>query len=96
MKSPLLCYAMNYPKIKLHRQHIPINSNVCIHNQVDYDYYISVLLYLHNQINLGFEPAWLISYHYFHPVETAKPLKETDKPYGYGDRYSFKTYCSIS
>ena len=98
MKSPLLCCAMNfmnYPQIKLHKKHIPINPNVCIHNQLDYDYYINVLLYLHNQIELGFEPAWLISYHYFHPTETAKPLKETDKPFGFGDRYTFKTYCDI-
>ena len=91
----MLCYAMNYSKIKLNRHHIPINPSMCLNTQMDYDCYINVLLYLHKQLNLGFEPAWLISYHYFHPTETARPLRETDKTLGFGDRYSFKTYCDI-
>ena len=40
-KTPLLCCAMNFmnfSQIKLHKKHIPIHPNVCIHNQIDYDY----------------------------------------------------------
>jgi hypothetical protein len=94
-KFPLLCYAMNYPKIKLHKNHIALNPKVSINNQLDYDYNINLLLYLHNQLNLGVEPKWLVTFHYFHPTELAKPLRETAKPFGFGDRYSFKTYTDI-
>lgn len=82
--------------IKLDKNHIPIHPRVTgIKKQVDYDFHISILKYLYNQIELGFEPAWLITYHYFHPVELSKPLKETNKPLGYGDRYSFKSHNDI-
>ena len=37
----------------------------------------------------------MVSMHYQHPVEHTKPLKETDKPLGFGDRYGFKTIGDI-
>ena len=66
-----------------------------IKTQNDYNYYIEVLLYLQNQLLLGVEPKYMVSMHYQHPVEHCKPLKETDKPYGFGDRYGFKTLRNI-
>ena len=66
-----------------------------IKTQNDYNYYIEVLLYLQKQLLLGVEPKYMVSMHYQHPVEHSKPLKETDKPYGFGDRYSFTTMRNI-
>ena len=86
---------MSYPSIKLHRKHIPLHPKLNIRTQKDYDYYIEVLLYLHNQLILGVEPVFMVSMHYQHPVEHTKPLKETDKPLGFGDRYGFKTIRDI-
>ena len=86
---------MSYPSIKLHRKHIPLHPKLNIRTQKDYDYYIEVLLYLHNQLILGVEPVFMVSMHYKHPVEHTKPLKETDKPLGFGDRYGFKTIRDI-
>ena len=56
---------------------------------------MEVLLYLHNQLLLGVEPVFMVSMHYQHPVEHSKPLKETDKPFGFGERYGFKTNRDI-
>jgi hypothetical protein len=56
---------------------------------------MEVLLYLQNQLLLGVEPKYMVSMHYQHPVEHTKPLKETNKPYGFGDRYGFKTMRNI-
>ncbi len=81
--------------IKLNKKHTPIHKSMCINTQLDYDFYIAVLNYLHNQLDLGFEPYWLISLHYQHPIEHAKPFKETDKPLGFGDRINFKTKRNI-
>ncbi len=86
---------MSYPSIKLHRKHIPLHPKLNIRTQKDYNYYIEVLLYLHNQLILGVEPVFMVSMHYQHPVEHTKPLKETDKPLGFGDRYGFKTIRDI-
>ena len=86
---------MSYPSIKLHRKHIPLHPKLNIKTQKDYNYYIEVLLYLHNQLILGVEPVFMVSMHYQHPVEHTKPLKETDKPLGFGDRYGFKTIRDI-
>ena len=81
--------------IKLNRHHKPIHEDMCINTQSDYDYYIAVLNYLYNQVDIGFKPFWFISLHYQHPVEHAKPFKETDKPLGFGDRINFKTCRNI-
>jgi len=95
VKNPNLCDAMNYPRIKLHKNHIQLHPNLNINTQKDYDFYINTLLYLHNQIDLGFDPKWMVSFHYHHPVEQGTLIKETDKPYGFGDRYWFKTKRDI-
>ena len=44
---------------------------------------------------MGFEAKWLVTLHYQHPTEHAKPFKETNKPYGFGDRINFKTKRNI-
>mgnify|MGYP001225925419 CR=1 FL=1 len=48
--------------------------------------------YLLNQLQNGFKPKWFITYHYKHPSENVRALRETNKPYGYQDRIGFKTY----
>jgi len=80
--------------IKLHRKHLPLNPKLSINTQKDYEFYIETLLYLNNQLDLGVEPKWIVSFHYQHPVEHCKHLKETDKPFGFGDRYGFNQLCS--
>jgi len=95
VKHQILYAAMKYSKIKLHRNHIPLHPKLIIRNQCDYDVYIATLLYLHNQIQLGFDPKWLVSFHYQHPVEHGKLIKETDKLYGFGDRYHLQTKRDI-
>jgi hypothetical protein len=95
VKNQSLCDAMNYSKIKLHRKHIPLHPKLIIRNQDDYDVYIATLLYLLNQVQLGFDPKWLVSFHYQHPSEHGKLIKETDKPYGFGDRYHLQTKGNI-
>ncbi len=81
--------------IRLHREHTAINPKVCINTQTDYEYYLGTLLYLREQLYKGVNPKWLITFHYQHPVEHIKSMKETDKPFGFGDRYGFKTYGSL-
>ena len=44
---------------------------------------------------MGFDPKWMISFHYYHPVEQGTLIKETDKPLDFGDRYCFKTKRDI-
>ena len=46
---------------------------------------------LYNQLSLGFIPRWFITYHYYHPYERVRPLKETNRPCGYKDRYGYFT-----
>lgn len=84
-----------YPSIKLHKNHIPLHPKLNLKTQSDYDYNIEVLLYTLNQLTLGVRPKYLVSLHYKHPVEHSKPFKETNKPYGFGDRYGFKTNRDI-
>jgi len=86
---------MTHSSIKLHKKHIPLHPKLNIKTQKDYDYYMEVLLYLHNQLLLGVEPVFMVTMHYQHPVEHSKPLKETDKLFGFGDRYGFKTNRDI-
>ena len=81
--------------IRLHRNHIPLHRKLCITKQSDYDYYIAMLHYLRNQIDMGFKPRWLITLHYQHPTEHAKPFKETNNHLGFKDRINFKTKRNI-
>ena len=55
-------------------------------NQYRYD----SLLYLQEQLELGFDPKWLITYHYFTPEELLKVLRETENDHGFRDRYESK------
>ena len=82
-------------RIRLHRDHTAINPAVCINTQKDYEYYLGTFLYLREQLKKGIKPKWLVSLHYQHPVEHIKSIKETDKPFGFGDRYGFRTYGNI-
>lgn len=84
-------FIMNFPSIKLDKKHKPINPSMHINTQVDYDFYISMLNYLYNQIDLGFTPKYIVSLHYNNPAEHCKPLRETNNELGWGDRYGFKT-----
>ena len=86
-----LHFNMNYSSIKLDKKHQPINPSLCIHTQIDYDYYIAVLNYLYQQLDMGFKPKYLASLHYQNPAEYCKPIRETNKPLGFGDRIGFKT-----
>jgi len=81
--------------IKLDRNHIPLHHKLRINTQRDYDNYIAMLHYLNKQAELGFKAKWLITLHYQHPTEHAKPFKETDKPLGFGNRINFKTKRNI-
>ena len=48
------------------------------------------LLYLQEQLELGFDPKWLITYHYFTPEELLKVLRETENDHGFRNRYGSK------
>ena len=48
--------------------------------------------FLEKQLDLGFNPKWFITYHYKHPSENVRQLRETNNLYGYKDRIGFKTY----
>ena len=76
---------MNYSSIKLDKKHQPINPSLCIHTQIDYDYYMAVLNYLYQQVDMGFKPKYLVSLHYQNPAEYCKPIRETNKPLGFGE-----------
>lgn len=54
-------------------------------------YRYECLMYLQEQLELGFNPQWLITYHYFTPEELLKALRETNNPYGIKDRVGFKS-----
>ena len=75
--------------IKLNRNHIPLNPNVLIKTQEQYNFYIETLLYLLEQCDLGFDPYWSITFHYQHPSEKVKQIKETCNEYGWKDRIGF-------
>ena len=76
--------------INLSRRHIPINPNCRINNQSQYDHHIEMLKYLYDQLELGFNPKYLITYHLKHPRDYLRPIKETNKKYGHRDRIGFR------
>ncbi len=88
-------YSMSYQSIRLSKHHKPIHASVCLNKQVDYDYYMAVLNYLYEQVELGFKPKYLVSLHYQHPVEHCQPVKLTNRIYGHRDRYGFKSKRSL-
>ena len=46
---------------------------------------------LYHQLECGFIPRWVVTYHYTHPYERVRAIKETNKPLGYKDRIGYKT-----
>tara|TARA_B100002019_G_scaffold289260_1_gene304512 strand:+ start:820 stop:1524 length:705 start_codon:yes stop_codon:yes gene_type:complete len=82
-------------KINLHKQHIPLNSNLILNNQEEYDYHIETLLFLNNQIDIGFEPNFFITFHYRHPSERYSAKKQTNNALGWRDRYGIGKDKSI-
>ena len=53
------------------------------------------LLYLQEQLELGFDPKWLITYHYFTPEELLKAIREKKNDHGFRDRYGFKYHQNL-
>ena len=53
------------------------------------------LRYLREQLEVGFQPSWFITYHYYNPEELIKAYKVTNHKYGVRDRYTFKTYGDL-
>ena len=49
-----------------------------------------MLKYLYDQLELGFNPKYLITYHLKHPRDYLRPMKETNKKYGHRDRIGFR------
>ena len=82
-------------RIKLHKEHTAINPSVCINTQEDYNHYMETLLYLRNLINNGVSPKWMITFHYSNSTDYIKPIKETDKPLGFGDRYGYRCFGDL-
>ena len=74
-------------KINLNKKHIPLNSNLILNSQEEYDFHIETLLFLNNQIDIGFKPDYFITFHYRHPSERYSAKKQTNNPLGWRDRY---------
>jgi len=74
-------------KIKLHNKHIPLNSNLILNSQEEYDFHIETLLFLNHQIDIGFKPDYFITFHYRHPSERYSAQKQTNNELGFKDRY---------
>lgn len=82
---------MNMNKIKLHKNHIPLNPNLVLENQEHYDFHINTLLFLYKQVHKGFHPNFFITFHYRHPSERYVARKETKNNLGWKDRYGMDT-----
>ena len=62
--------------IKLDKEHIKIHPKCFIWNQEQYVNHLAMLKFLHQQLELGFQPKWMISYHLKHPSERFKNVPE--------------------
>ena len=82
-------------EIKLHKKHIKIHPKICINTQKDYDNYMEMLLYLHKVLDKGVTPKWMVTFHYSNSTDYIKPIKETDKELGFGDRYGYRCYGDL-
>ena len=82
---------MKSHKINLHRNHIPLNSKLKLNTQEEYDFHIETLLFLNKQIELGFEPSYMVTFHYKHPSERYSAKKQTNNELGWKDRYGICT-----
>ena len=76
--------------IKLSKKHFPIHPKVLLNTQEEYENYIEMMLYLKNQVELGFQPFCMVTYHLKHPREYLKPLKETNNQFGHKDTYGYR------
>ena len=81
--------------IKLNKKHTPIHHKCIINNQVDYENHLQTLSYMYRQLELGFSPNWMVTYHLKNPADQVKPLRETNKPYGFRDRMGYRTYGKL-
>ena len=84
-----------FNSIRLDRNHIPIHPKVRIDSQDHYDSHIQLLQYFHNQLDLGFAPDMMITYHLKHPAERLKARRETNNPLGFQDRIGFTSGGSL-
>lgn len=84
-----------FNSIRLHKNHIPIHHKVRIDSQEHYDSHIQLLLYLNKQLDLGFTPNMMITYHLKHPAERLKARRETNNPLGFQDRIGFTSGGSL-
>ena len=78
---------MKSHKINLNKKHIPLNSNLILNSQEEYDFHIETLLFLNHQIDIGFKPDYFITFHYRHPSERYSAQKQTNNELGFKDRY---------
>ena len=51
----------------------------------------AMLEWLHDQVNKGFDPHWMISLHYSHPSELLWQKRETKNELGWRERISFRS-----
>ena len=58
-------------------------TNSIIKNRFKYE----VLRYLDEQFSMGFNPRWLVTWHFYNPDELIKHQEEIRKLYGHGSRY---------
>lgn len=62
-------------------------NNILISNQEQYE----TELFLKDQLERGFNPRFMISFHYLHPSEMCWRTYETKNAYGFGDRIGFRS-----
>ena len=84
-----------HQQIRLNKDHIPLNSKLDIRTQKEYDFHIETLRYLNKQIQYGFQPKYLVSFHYRHPSERYTAKKETKNLLGWKDRYGMNNRNSL-
>lgn len=93
-----LCFAVpmrNAYFIKLDRNHINIHPKLLISNQDQYNKHIAILQYLNKQLEMGFAPNKMITFHLKHPIEKTRPIRETNNPYGFKDRIGYTSYGDL-
>ena len=95
MPTKNLLYPLKFKSIRLDRKHIPLNSNIILNNQEEYEFHIQTLQFLYQEINAGFQPNYFITFHYKHPAERYKAKQETKKELGIGDRFGMNNSKSI-
>ena len=93
--TKIFLYPLKYKSIRLNRNHIPLNSNIILNNQEEYEFHIQTLQFLYDEINNGFEPSYFITFHYRHPAERYKAKQETKSELGIGDRFGLSNTKSI-